>query len=139
MPTTEIGPASQPPLSPLLWWLLLSASLALISIGVLSLFNTIDTARLYGVPLPAGTSGDPFVSITGIRDLSAGCLTLAFTLLRDRRALGYSVLLGAIIPLGDGFMVLLHGPSPLPYVVMHWGSAIVCLVLAWILLRPQNA
>jgi Domain of unknown function (DUF4267) len=62
-------------------------------------------------------------------------LILTFTLLRDRRAMGLSLLFGAIIPVGDAIVVLRHSPSPPEYLPLHLIGAVVCLVLAAILLR----
>jgi hypothetical protein len=78
------------------------------------------------------------VSAAAVRDISVGALALVFALLRDRRAVGLCALLGAIIPLGDGMIVLRNGPAPAPFLPLHWGSALGCLVFAFLVLRPRR-
>jgi len=65
-------------------------------------------------------------------------LTLAFALLRDRRAVGLCLLFGAIIPVGDGIVVMRDSPTPLNFLPLHWGGAFGRLVLAVVLLRPRK-
>ena len=133
MPRTATQPA---PLSPLLATLSAAAGLVLVALGVAAIVAPVTAARLFGVP----ATGDlPFVAVAGVRDLAAGLLVLAFALLRDRRAVGACVLAGSVIAIGDGTMVLLHGPAPLPFVVLHWGSAVACLAFAAVLLRGRRA
>jgi hypothetical protein len=67
-----------------------------------------------------------------------GCVTLVFALLRDRRAVGICLLCGAIIPLGDAIVVLRNSTTPLEYLPLHLGGVAVCLVLGFILLRPEK-
>jgi hypothetical protein len=71
-----------------------------------------------------------------VREVAFGCLVLTFSLLRDRRAVGLSLLFGAIIPMGNAIVVLRNSPTPLAYFPLHVGGAVVCLVLAVILLVP---
>ena len=106
----------------MLFWLSVASSLALIADGVRFIFDHVGTAGSFGVPL-AGGSGDAYMSVAGIRDLFAGFLTLVCALLRDRRAVGLCVLLGAIIPAGDGLVALSHSPTPMRFVPIHWGQS----------------
>ena len=116
------------------WWmaaLAVAAGLALVALGVASVVNPSTAARLFGV----ATGDATYVTVAGVRDLAAGGLVVAFALIRDRRAVGVTVLVGTVIPFGDGCVALRHAPSPLPFVAMHWGSAVVCLAFAAVLLR----
>jgi hypothetical protein len=108
--------------------------LGLIAMGILFILDNIDAAKLFGVPLQDGTDGT-YVTVAAVRDLSVGILALAFALLRDRRAMGLIVLLGSIIPIGDGIVVLLHSPTPLEFLPLHWGGAVGCLIFAFLLMR----
>jgi Domain of unknown function (DUF4267) len=94
----------------------------------------IPKGNRFGVPLQDGTDGT-YVTVAAVRDLSVGILALAFALLRDRRAMGLIVLLGSIIPIGDGIVVLLHSPTPLEFLPLHWGGAVGCLIFAFLLMR----
>ena len=123
-------------MSPLFTALAVAAGLTLVALGLASMVAPVTAARLFGVP----AGGDAaYVTVAGVRDLAAGGLVVAFALLRDRRAVGVSVLVGSVIPIGDGTMALLHSPTPLRFVAMHWGSAVVCLAFAAVLLRRPRA
>lgn len=116
----------------------LAGSLVLIVIGIFFSLNHTGAAATYGVAVSGGT-GNAWISSAALRDLAYGGLTLTFTLLRDRRAIGLCLLFGAIIPVGDAIVVLRHSPSPLQYLPLHLGGALVCLVFAAILLRPGRS
>ena len=98
------------------WAFLLSllASLGLIAVGLGFIGDNAGAAQLFGIPL-AGVPTDAYVSAAAVRDVAFGALTLVFTLLRDRRAVGLCILLGAIIPIGDGIVVLRHAAHPLTF------------------------
>jgi hypothetical protein len=125
-------------LGPVLYLISLAGSLVLIVIGISFSLNHTGAAAAYGVVLSGG-AGNAWISSAALRDLAYGCLALSFTLLRDRRALGLCFLFGAIIPAGDAIVVLRHSPSPLEYLPLHLGGALVCLVFAAILLRPRRS
>lgn len=111
-----------------------AASMGLVAVGVFFIFDNVEAAKLFGVPLQAGDSGT-YVTVAAVRDLSVGILALAFALLRDRRAMGLTVFLTGIIPVGDGIIVLLKSPTPLQFLPLHWGGAVGCLIFGFILLR----
>lgn len=123
--------------SPILLLLAVTGSLGLIAMGCLFALDNIDAAKLFGVPLSGGAS-DAYVTVAAIRDVSVGALALVLALLRDRRALGLTVLLGAVIPIGDGIVVLRHSPTPMQFLPLHWGGAIGCLIFAYLLLRSES-
>ena len=125
-------------LGPVLYLISLAGSLVLIVIGIFFSLNHTGAAAAYGVALSGGT-GNAWISSAALRDLAYGCLTLTFTLLRDRRAMGLCLLFGAIIPAGDAIVVLRHSPRPPEYLPLHLSSAVACLVLAAILLRPGRS
>jgi Domain of unknown function (DUF4267) len=125
-------------LGPVLYLISLAGSLVLIIIGVFFSLNHTGAAAVYGVAVPGGT-GNAWISSAALRDLAYGCLTLTFTLLRDRRAIGLCLLFGAIIPVGDAIVVLRHSPSPPEYLPFHLSGALMCLVLAAVLLRPGRS
>ena len=115
----------------------IAAGIGLVAVGIFFIFDNVDAAKLFGVPLQEGDGGT-YVIAAAVRDLCVGILALAFALLRDRRALGITVLLTAIIPIGDGIVVLLKSPTPLQFLPLHWGGAVGCLIFAFILLRPPQ-
>ncbi len=115
--------------------LALLASLALVAVGFGFILDNADAAKLFGIPLAGGPT-DTYVTVAAVRDVAFGALTLVFTLLRDRRAVGLCLLLGAIIPLGDGIVVLRHSTTPLMFLPLHWGGVIACVAFSLLLLRP---
>src|SRR5579871_591629 len=84
--------------------IVLAGSLLLIGMGLVFACDHALAARSYGVPL-AGGPDNSWISSAALRDFAFGGLTLALTLLRDRRAVGLCLLFGAIIPLGDAIVV----------------------------------
>ncbi len=128
---------SGPPLSGPLVAASVSAGLALAGLGVASVVAPAAAARLFGVPAD-DEAGRAYVTVAGVRDLAAGGLTVAFALLGDRRAVGTTVLVGTLIPVGDGLVSLRHSTKPWRCVPIHWGSAVACLAFAAVLLRPRT-
>jgi hypothetical protein len=61
-------------------------------------------------------------------------LALTFAILRDRRAMGLTLLFGAVMPIGDALVILRNSPAPLTYLPLHFGEAVGCWVLAFIFL-----
>jgi hypothetical protein len=76
-------------------------SLVLIMMGVIFALDHAGAASAYGVSLSGGADNS-WISSAALRDLAFGSLALTFALLRDRRAMGLSLLFGALIPVGDG-------------------------------------
>jgi hypothetical protein len=124
-------------LGPVLFAISLAGSLLLIGLGIFFACNHARAAEAYGVPVSGGPD-NAWISSAASRDVAFGGLTLAFALLRDRRAVGLCLLFGAIIPIGDGIVVLRDSPTPLEFLPLHWGGAAGCLLLAVLLLRPRN-
>ncbi len=129
---------AQPPAPLSVAWSAMSAAagLALVGLGVAAAVAPATAARLFGVPV-TGDAGLAYVTAAGVRDLAAGGLTVAFALRRDRRAVGLTVLVGTLIPVGDGLVALRHSPAPWRCVPLHWGSALACLAFAGLLLRRR--
>jgi Domain of unknown function (DUF4267) len=117
-----------------LFFISVAGSVALVVVGVFFMFDTVRASHLYGVPLAAGP-GAVYVSVAAVRDVAFGALALVFALLRDRRAAGLCVLLGALIPLGDALIVWTRSPTPLQFLPFHGGGVLGCLVFAFLLLR----
>jgi len=114
-----------------------AGSSVLILMGSIFAYDHVDAARAYGVALSGGPD-NAWISSAALRDLAFGGLALSFALLRDKRAMGLCLLFGAIIPAGDAIVVLQNSATPWEYLPLHLGGAIVCLVLAAILLLPRK-
>ena len=125
-------------LGPIFYVISLAGSLLLIVIGILFTVNHTGAAVAYGVPVSGGTN-NAWIGSAALRDIAYGCLTLTFTLLHDRRAVGLCLLFAVMIPVGDAIVVLRNSPSPLQHLPLHLSGAVVCLVLAVTLLRPRRS
>jgi hypothetical protein len=110
-------------------------SLLLMVMGIVFALDHAGAAMAYGVPLSGGTH-NAWISSAALRDLAFGGLALTFALLRDRRSMGLALLFGAIIPIGDAIVVVRNSAAPLTYLPLHVGGAMVCLILAVIMLNP---
>jgi hypothetical protein len=122
-------------LGPLMTTVSVLGSLVLIIMGVAFALDHTRAATAYGVPLTGG-SDNAWISSAALRDLAVGGLGLTFAFLRDRRAMGLTLLFGAIIPIGDAIVVFRNSLTPLSYLPLHIGGAVVCVVLALIILLP---
>jgi hypothetical protein len=124
-------------LGPKMFMVSVAGSVLLIAMGLFFALDHHEASHAYGIDL-AGGPDNAWISSTALRDLAYGCVTLIFTVLRDRRAVGICLLCGAIIPLGDAVVVIRHSPTPLEYLPLHLGGIAICLALAFILLRPTK-
>ena len=61
-----------------------------------------------GFGLPAWPTGDAaaFLNLKGVRDIASGIIPLTLLLLGQRKALGWVLLGAALIPIGDGTVIL---------------------------------
>ena len=131
---TIVGPET---LRPALAWIGAAGGVAMLGIGTLAAVRPDLAAQGYGVPVST-ESDRAYMTAAGIRDLFVGGVVLAFSLMRDRRALGVNLALGSGIAVGDGIIALRHGPNPKRVLPIHWGSAVLCFGLAYSLLRPDG-
>ena len=88
----------------------------------------------FGLKLPAS---DPdtraWLRLKGIRDLGLGLLVLAMMLTADRPVVGVTLLVAAIVPLGDMSIVLGSGGSRSKAFSIH-GATCAALLVAGLLL-----
>ncbi len=103
---------------------------SLISVGITTFVTPGFASEMFGIPI-ADNSGIGYVSTTGLRDIALGFLLLALIYERVRvRVLGTCLMIFALIPIGDAFLVWMNAdtlkPAPLS---LHIASAIVFVVL----------
>ena len=88
----------------------------------------------FGLKLPAS---DPdtraWLRLKGIRDLGLGLLVLAMLLIADRQVVGITLLVAAIVPLGDMSIILGSGGSRSKAFFIH-GATCAALLVAGLLL-----
>lgn len=81
-----------------------------------------------------------FHHIKGIRDVFSGVLLCALVLLKEKRALGVTLLAATMIPVSDLLVVLSKSYNGLPQSMSHIIAIIICSVFGIILLatKPQK-
>lgn len=72
---------------------------------------------------PTGEAAD-FLSVKGVRDLASGTVIAVLLAIRERRALGWALLVIALIPIGDGSLILIHGGSAATAFSVHYATAL---------------
>jgi len=105
-------------------------ALGIIFIGARFLVAPRVAAAGFGIP----SDPAPWLSVKGVRDIASGIFVLVLLANHAPHVLGWFVLAAAIIPVGDGLIVLgAGGPKVVAYGV-HWGTAIAMLAIAALLI-----
>jgi len=112
-------------------------ALGIIYVGISYLIAPEQMASGFGMDAwPTGQAAD-FLGAKGFRDIVTGILPLTLLALGQRRALGWALLCEALIPIGDGSLILLNGGSTAIAFGVHYLTAVV--VIAAGLLQIQVA
>ncbi|MFI9386896.1 DUF4267 domain-containing protein [Kutzneria sp. NPDC052558] len=107
---------------------------AVIAMGALYLFGPAANARGFGLPeWPAGALA-AWLNVKGARDLAMGVAVLVVLATAGPHALGWYLLVSALVPVGDAIIVLRHGGSKVLALAMHGGTAAVVLAVSAVLL-----
>jgi hypothetical protein len=117
----------------------LLVGLGMIFLGARFFFSPEAATAGFGIHFNAG--GDySFHHIKGIRDIFSGVLLCAFVLLNERRAVGVTLLAGAMIPVIDMSIVLSKSYTGVLQAMPHIIAIILCSVFGIILLatKPQK-
>ena len=109
----------------LVWLALLAGGLLLI-IGIRFLLTPQAAQRSFG--LAKQLTGSELHAVIGLRDIWLALLAIAFAWLRQWRALGLWLLLGAGVCAADGIVVALTNPKAWA-LAFHWGAGLFCLAL----------
>jgi hypothetical protein len=113
--------------------------LGLIFLGARFLIAS-ETAEV-GFGIHFNEQGDySFHYIKGIRDIFTGLIICIFILTKETKALGITLLVGAIIPTIDMLIVLSKDYNSIIPAISHISAIIICAVFGIILLatKPQN-
>lgn len=78
-----------------------------------------------------------FHYIKGIRDIFSGLLMCVLVLMKERRALGVTLLAGTMIPVNDMLIVLSKSYNGVPQAMPHIIAIIICSVFGIILLASK--
>jgi hypothetical protein len=117
--------------------LVILVALGIIFIGVREFLCPAIGALGFGVPLHDLHDAD-FLAVKAVRDVVSGILALTFLGLQNRKLLAFAFRVLTLIPLLDGLVVLRHaGWSFTPVLLVHWGTAILMLVVVELLRRGK--
>ena len=119
-------------LTPIAYGLAVVLDLLVLFIGYRFLFVPRAAAAGYGVP--AKEHGDAaYLTIKGLRDGAYGILGLALLAFAGARAEAWFMLVVAVIPLVDTFIVLRHGGTKAVAFGIHFATAVLVLISAALL------
>jgi hypothetical protein len=112
--------------------------LFILYIGVSYVLAPETIAPGFGLPgWPAG-DGDGFLILKGIRDIVSGLVLGVLLLTGHRRALGWVLLVEALVPLGDMTTVLTHGGSATVAFGVHGLTAALIVTTGLLVLRETR-
>ena len=111
--------------------------IGLLTIGALAIAAPETAALMFGVPTQT-TEARAYVWATATRDLAIGCWFLVLLALRvSRQALGASLIVMALIPIGDFVNVYSNAGQSTMTLLLHGGSSVVFLALGVWLWRTK--
>lgn len=109
--------------------------IGLLAIGTLAIAAPETAALMFGVPTQT-MEGRAYVWATATRDVAIGCCFLVFLALRvSRQTLGASLIVMALIPIGDFVNVYSNARQSTLALLLHGGSSVVFLALGVCLWR----
>jgi len=111
--------------------------IGLLTIGALAIAAPETAAFMFGVPTQT-TEARAYVWATATRDVAIGCWFLVLLALRvSRQALGASLIVMALIPIGDFVNVYSNAGQSTMALLLHGGSSVVFLILGVWLWRTK--
>ena len=114
---------------------------ALIAVGVIVIgsFYIVSPERVsgsFGLKPPASDADTrAWLHLKGVRDVAAGFLVLTLIWIADRRSLGITLLVLAVIPFGDMSVILGSGGSKSKAFFIHGVTCVVMLVAGLLLIH----
>jgi hypothetical protein len=118
---------------------LILAAVVAVGIIVIGCFYLVSPERIsgsFGLKPPASDADTrAWLRLKGIRDVVAGLVLLAMMLTADTRMVGTTLLVQAIIPLGDMSIILGSGGSKLRAFSVHGVTCAVMLVVGLLLIH----
>ena len=117
-------------LTPIAYVLAILLNLMILFIGLRFLFVPWAAATGYGVPAKQDIA---YLTIKGVRDGGYGLVGLALLAFAGAPAEAWFMLVVALVPLGDTFVVLRNGGTKATAFGIHFVTAVVVLVSAALL------
>jgi hypothetical protein len=117
-------------LTTIAYGLAIALNLMILFIGLRFLFAPWAAASAYGVPAKNDIA---YLTIKGLRDGSYGLVGLALLVFVGPQAEAWLMVLVALVPLGDTFVVLRNGGTKAVAFGVHLATAVVVLISAGLL------
>ncbi|GAA3150489.1 DUF4267 domain-containing protein [Planomonospora alba] len=111
-------------------WLAGLVAIGIILIGARFLLRPVASAEGFGVP----ASMNAYLTVKGVRDITAGLVLIPALVTGDQRMLGWLVLASVFAPLGDMVVVLRNGGPRAVAFGVHGLTAAVMAVAAAVLI-----
>lgn len=109
----------------------LLASVGIIVVGLMYLWNPRAAANGFGLPLPeAGANTDWWLRLKGVRDVVSGLVVLALFTWSNSHVVGITLLVEALTPLGDMSTVLAGKGSAKHAFGIHGVTAALMIIAA---------
>ena len=119
--------------------LLILTALIAVGIIVIGCFYLVSPERIsgtFGLKPPASDADTrAWLRLKGIRDAASGLVVVTMMLTADRRLVGISLLVYAIIPFGDMSIVLGSGGSKSQAFSVHGVTCVVMLIVGLLLIH----
>jgi hypothetical protein len=112
--------------------------LFILYIGVSYVLTPETSAPNFGLPNWPSGDGDGFLILKGIRDIVSGLVIGILLVTGHRRALGWVLLMEAIIPFGDMINVLAHHGSTAAAFGIHGLTSALIVVTGLLILRETS-
>ena len=107
---------------------------AVIVMGAAYLIVPVASAKGFGLPEWPDGALAAWLNIKGIRDLAMGVATLVMLAAAGPHAMGWYLLVAAVVPVGDALIVLRHKGSKALAYGMHGATAVVVAAIGAVLL-----
>jgi len=111
-------------------------AVAIIGIGIAYILVPDKMSKSFGLKPPASDADTlSWLRLKGIRDIASGLVVLAMMLFADSRLVGITLLVEAVVPLGDMSNVLGSGGSKSTAFSVHGVTCAVMVVVGLLLLH----
>lgn len=109
----------------------LLVAVGIIAIGGMYLVRPAIAMRSFGLPLPeVGENTMWWLRLKGVRDITAGLLVLALILRGEPQIVGLTLLINALIPIGDMSLILRARGSLQAAFSIHGVTALIMVAAA---------
>lgn len=131
-----------PPLQGPLYFLSFASAAVVMTLGLAFVVSGPTTANLaFGIPVANSPlaldkhSGNAYIAIIGVRDLTLAFLSFVFVFLRDRRGAGVVQAGGVFATAGDAFVIQHYSKAPNFVMAAHVIACVPLAMLSFVMLQ----